>query len=212
MLLLTVCTLLLAPMLLSSAQTSGGDSGSCKHVTNNQNITVVAPTGQKGDKGDPGPSGYCGTKGDMRPSCPPVVVFSAARTLASSGKFVAPVAGIYSFTFNGMTRSVTSASYWIALIQNDLPRATLSNTVILQLAAGDQVFVELRQGKYLNSNFNRHVTFSGTDSNALISICAGTMGQPAGNSARVKLGWPPMDEPIDGELIVWQDDEKEEGH
>ncbi|XP_078702818.1 complement C1q-like protein 4 [Branchiostoma floridae x Branchiostoma belcheri] len=199
MLLLTVCTLLLAPMLLSSAQTSGGDSGSCKHVTNNQNITVVAPTGQKGDKGDPGPSGYCGTKGDMRPSCPPVVVFSAARTLAldapdgnkvvtydnvyvnvgaaynrSSGKFVAPVAGIYSFTFNGMTRSVTSASYWIALIQNDLPRATLwedntssgsvhssSNTVLLQLAAGDQVFVELRQGKFLNSNFNRHVTFSG---------------------------------------------------
>ncbi|XP_078598819.1 complement C1q-like protein 4 [Branchiostoma floridae x Branchiostoma japonicum] len=197
MMLVTVI-LLLAPMISAQSSASGGDD-SCKHVTNNQNITVVAPTGQKGDKGDPGPSGYCGTKGDMRPSCPPVGVFSASRTLAldapdgnkvvtydnvyvnvggaynkSSGKFVAPVAGIYSFTFNGMTRPISSASYWIALIQNDLPRATLwedntstgsvlasSNTVILQLAIGDEVFVELRQGKFLNSNFNRHVTYSG---------------------------------------------------
>ncbi|KAI8507162.1 hypothetical protein Bbelb_145420 [Branchiostoma belcheri] len=32
--------------------------------------------------------------------------------------------------------------------------------------------------------------------------------QPAGNSGRVKLGWPPTDEPIDDEQSVCQDEKK----
>eukprot|EP00058_Branchiostoma_floridae_P010000 XP_002595488.1 hypothetical protein BRAFLDRAFT_69126 [Branchiostoma floridae] len=101
----------------------------------------VGPAGEKGDKGEQGPAGEMGAPGTSPPA-PPVVAFSVARTTSLSdpgvntvltygvilsnvggaynqetGKFVAPVGGVYFFTFTGMTQNLPNTNYFVRLMK-----------------------------------------------------------------------------------------------
>ncbi|KAI8500948.1 positive regulation of adiponectin secretion [Branchiostoma belcheri] len=92
-----------------------------------------------------------------------------------TGKFVAEVGGVYFFTFTGMTRNVARKNYFLRLMKNGEKMVGLyesngsqahyqssSNSAILQLQPGDEVYVLLGSGSYsLHSGANRYLTFSG---------------------------------------------------
>eukprot|EP00058_Branchiostoma_floridae_P003320 XP_002588808.1 hypothetical protein BRAFLDRAFT_89761 [Branchiostoma floridae] len=87
----------------------------------------------------------------------------------ATGKFVTRAGGMYFFAFTGMTK----VQYRLDLKKNgeimvsmyeSYPgeRQSSSNSAIIQLETGDQVWVELKMGEYtLLSNDNRYLTFSG---------------------------------------------------
>ncbi|XP_035694527.1 complement C1q-like protein 3 [Branchiostoma floridae] len=91
-----------------------------------------------------------------------------------TGKFVATVGGVYFFTFTGMTPNLPNINYFVRLMKNGSPMVGLyennggsphhqsgSNSAILQLQPGDEVWVLLWGGHSLYSNSNRYLTFSG---------------------------------------------------
>ncbi|XP_066292999.1 complement C1q tumor necrosis factor-related protein 3-like [Branchiostoma lanceolatum] len=91
-----------------------------------------------------------------------------------TGKFVATVGGVYFFTFTGMTPDVANARYYIRLMKNGAKMVGLhehnrgysqyqssSNSAILQLQPGDEVWVELHSGHSLCSDSDRYLMFSG---------------------------------------------------
>ncbi|XP_035682834.1 complement C1q tumor necrosis factor-related protein 3-like [Branchiostoma floridae] len=159
----------------------------------------VGPKGVRGDTGEQGPAGEKGTPGTS-PPVPPVVAFSVARTTRltkvssdtvvkydvilsnvggayneETGKFVAPVGGVYFFTFTGRIHPTDSKCY-LLLMKNGQRMVGLyessggephnhsqssSNSAILYLQPGDQVWVRLSRGHDLYSNSGRFVTFSG---------------------------------------------------
>ncbi|KAI8491551.1 positive regulation of adiponectin secretion [Branchiostoma belcheri] len=160
----------------------------------------VGPAGEVGERGTRGPAGEKGTPGDDAPART-VVAFSVARTdgLATSAssskvvpynvvltnvgggfdkgssKFTARVGGVYFFTFNGVTRFLSNASYLLRLVRDGQlvvgltedsgpfqEHQSSSNSAIVRLQAGQQVWVELAEGGHsLFSSFHRHLAFSG---------------------------------------------------
>ncbi|XP_032939310.1 complement C1q-like protein 4 [Catharus ustulatus] len=91
----------------------------------------------------------------------------------SSGKFTCPLAGIYFFTYHVLMRGGDGTSMWADLMKNGQVRASAiaqdadqnydyaSNSVILHLDVGDEVFVKLDGGKVHGGNTNKYSTFSG---------------------------------------------------
>ncbi|XP_066283083.1 complement C1q-like protein 3 [Branchiostoma lanceolatum] len=92
-----------------------------------------------------------------------------------TGKFVATAGGVYFFTFTGMTPNVAHSNYFVRLMKNGIKMVGLhennggqshyqssSNSAILQLQPGDEVWVELdSHSRSLYSDGNRFLTFSG---------------------------------------------------
>ncbi|KAI8500952.1 positive regulation of adiponectin secretion [Branchiostoma belcheri] len=117
----------------------------------------------------------------LEPSQDTVVTYDVVLTNVGgaynreTGKFVTEVGGVYFFTFTGMTRNVARKDYFLRLMKNGEKMVGLyeingsqahhqssSNSAILQLQPGDEVYVLLRSGSYsLYSNEHRYLTFSG---------------------------------------------------
>ncbi|XP_048856437.1 complement C1q-like protein 4 [Brienomyrus brachyistius] len=91
----------------------------------------------------------------------------------STGKFTCPLPGIYYFTYHVLMRGGDGTSMWADLKKNGQVRASAiaqdadqnydyaSNSVILHLDVGDEVFVQLDGGKVHGGNTNKYSTFSG---------------------------------------------------
>ncbi|XP_011795564.1 PREDICTED: C1q-related factor, partial [Colobus angolensis palliatus] len=93
---------------------------------------------------------------------------------AASGKFTCNIPGTYFFTYHVLMRGGDGTSMWADLCKNGQVRASAiaqdadqnydyaSNSVILHLDAGDEVFIKLDGGKAHGGNSNKYSTFSGT--------------------------------------------------
>ncbi|NWH43126.1 C1QL4 protein, partial [Fregata magnificens] len=106
----------------------------------------------------------------------------------SSGKFTCPLPGIYFFTYHVLMRGGDGTSMWADLMKTrpgdgmlggvpdgrapqvrasaiaqdaDQNYDYASNSVILHLDAGDEVFIKLDGGKAHGGNNNKYSTFSG---------------------------------------------------
>nr|XP_020635333.1 complement C1q-like protein 2 [Pogona vitticeps] len=91
----------------------------------------------------------------------------------SSGKFTCQVRGIYFFTYHILMRGGDGTSMWADLCKNGQVRASAiaqdadqnydyaSNSVVLHLDSGDEVYVKLDGGKAHGGNNNKYSTFSG---------------------------------------------------
>lgn len=100
-----------------------------------------------------------------------VTQFAPARLCSLAGIFTAPVNGLYYFSFS--TYGYNSHVMGAALMKNgirqistyDSPSAdgsdSSSNAAVLQLAAGDEVYMELWDDGRVFDNLNGHTTFSG---------------------------------------------------
>ncbi|XP_009643947.1 C1q-related factor [Egretta garzetta] len=92
---------------------------------------------------------------------------------AASGKFTCAIPGTYFFTYHVLMRGGDGTSMWADLCKNGQVRASAiaqdadqnydyaSNSVILHLDAGDEVFIKLDGGKAHGGNNNKYSTFSG---------------------------------------------------
>ncbi|MXQ87285.1 hypothetical protein E5288_WYG007809 [Bos mutus] len=92
---------------------------------------------------------------------------------ATSGKFTCNIPGTYFFTYHVLMRGGDGTSMWADLCKNGQVRASAiaqdadqnydyaSNSVILHLDAGDEVFIKLDGGKAHGGNSNKYSTFSG---------------------------------------------------
>ncbi|XP_060118144.1 complement C1q-like protein 2 [Heteronotia binoei] len=90
-----------------------------------------------------------------------------------SGKFTCQVRGIYFFTYHILMRGGDGTSMWADLCRNGQVRASAiaqdadqnydyaSNSVVLHLDLGDEVYVKLDGGKAHGGNNNKYSTFSG---------------------------------------------------
>ncbi|XP_061432985.1 C1q-related factor-like [Lethenteron reissneri] len=90
-----------------------------------------------------------------------------------SGKFTCSISGTYFFTYHVLMRGGDGTSMWADLCKNGQVRASsiaqdadqnydyASNSVILHLDAGDEVYVKLDGGKAHGGNTNKYSTFSG---------------------------------------------------
>ncbi|XP_035692010.1 C1q-related factor-like [Branchiostoma floridae] len=90
----------------------------------------------------------------------------------ATGKFTTPIPGYYMFTYSGMTTSVKGSAYWSRLVLHGEPVISLydksvgehlssSNSVILLLKPGDEVWVELDARSSMWGDYTGYVTFSG---------------------------------------------------
>ncbi|XP_008118995.2 complement C1q-like protein 2 [Anolis carolinensis] len=91
----------------------------------------------------------------------------------ASGKFSCQVRGIYFFTYHILMRGGDGTSMWADLCKNGQVRASAiaqdadqnydyaSNSVVLHLDSGDEVYVKLDGGKAHGGNNNKYSTFSG---------------------------------------------------
>ncbi|XP_062382518.1 C1q-related factor-like [Sardina pilchardus] len=91
----------------------------------------------------------------------------------ASGKFVCKIPGTYFFTYNVLMRGGDGTSMWADLLKNGQVRASsiaqdqdqsydyASNSVVLHLDAGDEVFIKLDGGKAHGGNSNKYSTFTG---------------------------------------------------
>uniref|UniRef100_UPI00358F77FD complement C1q-like protein 3 n=1 Tax=Myxine glutinosa TaxID=7769 RepID=UPI00358F77FD len=91
----------------------------------------------------------------------------------NSGKFSSPISGIYFFTYHVLMRGGDGTSMWADLWKNGQVRASAiaqdadqnydyaSNSVVLHLDAGDEVYVKLDGGKVHGGRTNKYSTFSG---------------------------------------------------
>ncbi|XP_078385983.1 C1q-related factor [Cetorhinus maximus] len=91
----------------------------------------------------------------------------------SSGKFTCSIPGTYFFTYHVLMRGGDGTSMWADLCKNGQVRSSAiaqdadqnydyaSNSVILHLDAGDEVYVKLDGGKAHGGNNNKYSTFSG---------------------------------------------------
>ncbi|CAJ1087059.1 complement C1q-like protein 2 [Xyrichtys novacula] len=92
---------------------------------------------------------------------------------ASTGKFTCHVSGIYFFTYHVLMRGGDGTSMWADLCKNGQVRASAiaqdadqnydyaSNSAVLHLDSGDEIFVKLDGGKAHGGNNNKYSTFSG---------------------------------------------------
>ncbi|XP_040888538.1 complement C1q-like protein 2 isoform X2 [Toxotes jaculatrix] len=92
---------------------------------------------------------------------------------ASTGKFTCHVSGIYFFTYHVLMRGGDGTSMWADLCKNGQVRASAiaqdadqnydyaSNSAVLHLDSGDEVYVKLDGGKAHGGNNNKYSTFSG---------------------------------------------------
>ncbi|KAM7137526.1 C1q-related factor [Macrochelys suwanniensis] len=92
---------------------------------------------------------------------------------AATGKFTCSVPGTYFFAYHVLMRGGDGTSMWADLCKNGQVRASAiaqdadqnydyaSNSVILHLDAGDEVFIKLDGGKAHGGNNNKYSTFSG---------------------------------------------------
>ncbi|XP_038241654.2 C1q-related factor [Dermochelys coriacea] len=92
---------------------------------------------------------------------------------AATGKFTCSVPGTYFFTYHVLMRGGDGTSMWADLCKNGQVRASAiaqdadqnydyaSNSVILHLDPGDEVFIKLDGGKAHGGNNNKYSTFSG---------------------------------------------------
>nr|XP_020653639.1 C1q-related factor [Pogona vitticeps] len=92
---------------------------------------------------------------------------------AATGKFTCNIPGTYFFTYHVLMRGGDGTSMWADLCKNGQVRASAiaqdadqnydyaSNSVILHLDAGDEVFIKLDGGKAHGGNNNKYSTFSG---------------------------------------------------
>ncbi|XP_078497515.1 C1q-related factor [Lissotriton helveticus] len=92
---------------------------------------------------------------------------------AATGKFMCNIPGTYFFTYHILMRGGDGTSMWADLCKNGQVRASAiaqdadqnydyaSNSVILHLDAGDEVYVKLDGGKAHGGNNNKYSTFSG---------------------------------------------------
>ncbi|XP_069607484.1 C1q-related factor [Ranitomeya imitator] len=92
---------------------------------------------------------------------------------AASGRFSCTVPGTYFFTYHVLMRGGDGTSMWADLCKNGQVRASAiaqdadqnydyaSNSVILHLDAGDEVYIKLDGGKAHGGNNNKYSTFSG---------------------------------------------------
>ncbi|KAG2459564.1 complement C1q-like protein 2 [Erpetoichthys calabaricus] len=91
----------------------------------------------------------------------------------STGKFTCQVSGIYFFTYHVLMRGGDGTSMWADLCKNGQVRASAiaqdadqnydyaSNSAVLHLDSGDEVYVKLDGGKAHGGNNNKYSTFSG---------------------------------------------------
>ncbi|XP_029461198.1 complement C1q-like protein 2 [Rhinatrema bivittatum] len=91
----------------------------------------------------------------------------------ASGKFTCQVPGIYYFTYHILMRGGDGTSMWADLCKNGQVRASAiaqdadqnydyaSNSVVLHLDTGDEIYVKLDGGKAHGGNNNKYSTFSG---------------------------------------------------
>ncbi|XP_017294960.1 complement C1q-like protein 2, partial [Kryptolebias marmoratus] len=91
----------------------------------------------------------------------------------NSGKFTCHVSGIYFFTYHVLMRGGDGTSMWADLCKNGQVRASAiaqdadqnydyaSNSAVLHLDSGDEVYVKLDGGKAHGGNNNKYSTFSG---------------------------------------------------
>ncbi|KAL6115386.1 complement C1q-like protein 2 [Pungitius pungitius] len=92
---------------------------------------------------------------------------------ASTGKFTCHMSGIYFFTYHVLMRGGDGTSMWADLCKNGQVRASAiaqdadqnydyaSNSAVLHLDSGDEVYVKLDGGKAHGGNNNKYSTFSG---------------------------------------------------
>ncbi|GAA6219771.1 complement C1q-like protein 2 [Lates japonicus] len=91
----------------------------------------------------------------------------------TTGKFTCQVSGIYYFTYHVLMRGGDGTSMWADLCKNGQVRASAiaqdadqnydyaSNSVVLHLDSGDEIYVKLDGGKAHGGNNNKYSTFSG---------------------------------------------------
>ncbi|TRY88834.1 hypothetical protein DNTS_016924 [Danionella cerebrum] len=91
----------------------------------------------------------------------------------STGKFTCQVSGIYYFTYHVLMRGGDGTSMWADLCKNGQVRASAiaqdadqnydyaSNSAVLHLDSGDEIYVKLDGGKAHGGNNNKYSTFSG---------------------------------------------------
>ncbi|KAG1967950.1 complement C1q-like protein [Pimephales promelas] len=91
----------------------------------------------------------------------------------TSGKFICSAPGTYFFIYHVLMRGGDGTSMWADLCKNGQVRASAiaqdadqnydyaSNSVILHLDAGDEVYIKLDGGKAHGGNNNKYSTFSG---------------------------------------------------
>ncbi|CAM4630320.1 complement C1q-like protein 2 [Caretta caretta] len=91
----------------------------------------------------------------------------------ATGKFSCQVRGIYFFTYHILMRGGDGTSMWADLCKNGQVRASAiaqdadqnydyaSNSAVLHLESGDEVYVKLDGGKAHGGNNNKYSTFSG---------------------------------------------------
>ncbi|XP_038635611.1 C1q-related factor [Scyliorhinus canicula] len=91
----------------------------------------------------------------------------------ASGKFTCSIPGTYFFTYHVLMRGGDGTSMWADLCKNGQVRSSsiaqdadqnydyASNSVILHLDAGDEVYIKLDGGKAHGGNYNKYSTFSG---------------------------------------------------
>ncbi|XP_037542687.1 complement C1q-like protein 2 [Nematolebias whitei] len=92
---------------------------------------------------------------------------------ATTGKFTCQVSGVYFFTYRVLMRGGDGTSMWADLCKNGQVRAssiaqdadqnydTASNSAVLHLDSGDEIYVKLDGGKAHGGNNNKYSTFSG---------------------------------------------------
>uniref|UniRef100_A0A8C6UZM5 Complement component 1, q subcomponent-like 2 n=1 Tax=Neogobius melanostomus TaxID=47308 RepID=A0A8C6UZM5_9GOBI len=146
--------------------------------------------GQRGPPGEPGPPGprgppgiagriafYVGLKNPHEGyevlRFDDVVTNLGNHYDATTGKFTCQVSGIYYFTYHVLMRGGDGTSMWADLCKNGQVRASAiaqdadqnydyaSNSVVLHLDSGDEIYIKLDGGKAHGGNNNKYSTFSG---------------------------------------------------
>ncbi|KAF3836492.1 hypothetical protein F7725_029050, partial [Dissostichus mawsoni] len=91
----------------------------------------------------------------------------------NAGKFTCSIPGIYFFTYHVLMRGGDGTSMWADLCKNNQVRASAiaqdadqnydyaSNSAVLHLEPGDEVYIKLDGGKAHGGNNNKYSTFSG---------------------------------------------------
>ncbi|XP_051543058.1 complement C1q-like protein 3 [Myxocyprinus asiaticus] len=91
----------------------------------------------------------------------------------TTGKFTCSIPGIYFFTYHVLMRGGDGTSMWADLCKNNQVRASAiaqdadqnydyaSNSAVLHLEPGDEVYIKLDGGKAHGGNNNKYSTFSG---------------------------------------------------
>ncbi|KAM4602034.1 complement C1q-like protein 2 [Polymixia lowei] len=91
----------------------------------------------------------------------------------TTGKFTCQVSGIYFLTYHVLMRGGDGTSMWADLCKNGQVRASAiaqdadqnydyaSNSAVLHLDSGDEIYVKLDGGKAHGGNNNKYSTFSG---------------------------------------------------